>query len=299
MLNNISETLAGRIAIIELGTLKANEIYRQPQSNFYSLFQSKLSKENFLPKKTTLTRNDIQSAWMKGGYPEPITENTTHFNEWMNQYESTYIQRDIARLFPALDKVSYRRFLTMLSKLSGTIINKSHIARSLGVSEPTISRYLDIASGTYIWRQLPSFENNITKSIVKMPKGHIRDSGLLHHLLRIKDLTDLQSDPIAGFSFEAFVIEEILKGLQDIGVRNFSPYYYRTRGGSEIDLILEGDFGLLPIEIKYGSTILGRQLKGMTEFIQAQKIPFGIVINQSEHMEWVTPSILKVPVHYL
>src|SRR5207302_1960962 len=117
---------------------------------------------------------------------------------------------------------------------------------SLSISEPTVSRYLDIVHGTYIWRQLPSFENNITKSIVKMPKGHIRDSGLLHHLLRIKDLADLQNDPNVGLSFESFIIEEILKGLQDKGVRNFTPYYYRTRGGSEIDLILDGDFGLIP-----------------------------------------------------
>jgi len=144
----------------------------------------------------------------------------------------------------------------MLSQLSDTIINKSDVARALEVSEPTVSQYLNIANGTFFWRQLLSYETNITKSIVKLPKGHIRDSGLLHHLLHIRDIESLYSHPIAGRSFENFVIEEILKGMQDAGIANTNYRYYRTRGGAEIDLILEGQFGVLPIEIKLGKTII-------------------------------------------
>lgn len=315
LLENISESLAGRIAIIELGTLKANERVRRPLSDFYQLFSSekrgaiaasskRVQQEKLLKtlgiESKPLSFKIIQQAWLQGGYPEPVLSTSqTYYHEWMVQYELTYVQRDIARLFPLLDKITYRRFLTMLGKLSGNIINKSALARALHVSEPTVARYLEIAQGTFLWRQLPSFENNITKSIVKMPKGFIRDSGLLHHLLRISSLESLYMDPIVGGSFEAFVIEELLKGLQDSGIRQVEAYYYRTRGGSEIDLIIEGDFGLLPIEIKYGSTILGRQLRGLTEFISAQKLPFGIVINQSDQAQWLTPNILQVPVGYL
>lgn len=131
-----------------------------------------------------------------------------------------------------------------------------------------------------------------------MPRGHLRDTGLLHHFLHIGSLQQLQGSVIAGFSFEAFVIEEILKGLQDARIQA-NAYYYRTYSGAEIDLILEGDFGLLPIEIKYGATILSRQLRAMTAFIQEHKLAFGIVINQADRLEWLTDKIIQIPAGYL
>lgn len=213
----------------------------------------------------------------------------------MTDYQSAYVNRDIARLFPRLNKIAYRRFISMLGKLSSKIINKSELARSIGVTQPTITEYLDIADGTFLWRRLPSFERNINKSVVKMPRGHIRDTGLLHHLLHIDTLESLQSDPIAGFSFEAFVIEEILKGLQDARLRQVDAYYYRTRSGAEIDLILEGPFGVLPIEIKYGYQVSRHQLRALNDFVDKNKLPFGVLINQSEEVEWLSDRIVKIP----
>lgn len=216
----------------------------------------------------------------------------------MVNYETTYINRDIARLFPKLDKIAFRRFITMLGELSSKTLNKSDLGRSIGVTEPTVSDYIDIANGSFIWRSIPSFEKNVTKRIVKMPRGHIRDTGLLHHLLHIGSLEQLQSSIIAGFSFEAFVIEEILKGLEDTRVQA-QAYYYRTHSGAEIDLILEGSFGVLPIEVKYGSTILSRQLRSMTEFLQEHQLSFGIVINLANKIEWLTKNIIQIPAGYL
>lgn len=299
LLENISETLAGRIAIIELGTLKANEYFDQPLSDFYNLFKQPLTKE-FTITTSPISLPQMQLFWLQGGYPEPIAARDNAYHaQWMSNYQSTYINRDIARLFPKLNKIAYRRFITMLGKLSSKIINKSDLARAIGVSEPTIRHYLAIADGTFLWRELPSYENNFYKSVVKMPRGHMRDSGLLHSLLHIDTLEKLQSDPIAGFSFEAFVTEEILKGMQDAKIHNFTPYYFRTRGGAEIDLILEGTFGLLPIEIKYGSTIIRRQLRNLSDFITIHQIPFGVVINQSESLEWLTENILQIPAGYI
>lgn len=303
LLSHVSESLAGRIAIIELGTLKANELFYQPISPFYHLFETHLSKENVIHHLSSLTLQQINFAWLRGGYPEPLLKleqhETSYYENWMSNYQATYINRDIAKLFPKLNKINFRRFLMMLGKLSGTVLNKSDLARALEVSEPTITNYLEIVHGTFLWRELPSFENNITKSIVKMPKGHIRDSGLLHHLLRIDNLESLYSDPIVGHSFEGFVAEEILKGLQDIGILNVQPYYYRTRSGAEIDLILEGNFGLLPIEIKHGKTIKRNKLLTLTQFIKDHKLPFGIIVNQSESVEWLTPTIVQIPAGFI
>lgn len=299
LIKNISESLAGRIAIIELGTLKANEYYRNPLSDFYKIFQQKLSKNNIHISTPLLSLKQIQQCWLMGGYPEPISHNKNFFQEWMIDYQATYINRDIAKLFPRLDKIAYRRFITMLGKLSNKIINQSDLARSLSVSEPTIAHYFSIAQGTYLWRQLRSYENNVVKSTVKMPKGYIRDSGLLHHLLRIDSLEELQSDPDCGFSFEGFVIEEILKGIQDVGVRDCDAYYYRTRGGAEIDLILEGRFGLLPIEIKHGIQVKRQQLRSLNDFIKDHHCPFGVLINQSDKIMWLTEHVIQIPAGYL
>ena len=302
LLSHVSESLAGRIAIIELGTLKTNECYHKSFSPFYELFKTKLSKDNLISGAAPLTIDQVQSCWLRGGYPEPLLKmkkEESYFDTWMSNYQSTYLNRDIGKLFPKLNKINFRRLLTMLGKLSGTILNKSDLARALDVSEPTIRHYLEIADGTFLWRQLPSFENNITKSVVKLPKGHMRDSGLLHHLLRINSLETLFLDPIVGRSFEGFVIEEILKGIQDAGISNVQPYYYRTRSGAEIDLILEGNFGVLPIEIKSGKTIVRKNLKTLSDFIEEHQLPFGMVINQSNQVEWLTPSIIQVPVGFL
>ncbi len=188
----------------------------------------------------------------------------------MENYESTYIDRDIANLFPRLNRIAYQRFLTMLCSLSSIILNKSDIARALEVSTSSVQEFLTIAEGTFLWRALPSYENSVLKSIVKMPKGHICDSGLLHSLLNITQTEQLYKHPVIGASFEAFVVEEIIKGLQATLLTHWSTHYYRTRAGAEIDLILRRPFGIVPIEIKYGVTATSRQLKSLENF--AKKI---------------------------
>jgi predicted AAA+ superfamily ATPase len=301
LLKHISESLAGRVAIVEVGTLKANEIYQQPLSPFYNLFQQKLSKSN-LPDASIppLTREHIHHTWLKGGYPEPsLEEDRFAFNQWMENYQSTYINRDVAKLFPRLNRIAYQRFLTIMCKLSGTIINKAQIARDIEVSETTVKEYFQIANGTFLWRQLLSYEKNIKKSVVKMPTGYIRDTGLLHYLLKVSDLESLYADPIVGRSFESFVIEEIIKGLQATAATNWDAYYYRTRNAAEIDLILDGPFGILPIEIKYGTAIKPRQLRTITNFVEEQKLPFGLLLNQAEKAEWISPQIYQLPVGWI
>ena len=104
---------------------------------------------------------------------------------------------------------------------------------------------------------------------------------------------------MVGHSFESFVIEEIIKGLQATDLTNWQYHYYRTRGGAEIDCILEGPFGLLPIEIKYGSTVLPRQLRSLEDFIKEHHLPFGLLINQSQAGKWLTRHIYQLPAGWL
>lgn len=296
----ISESLAGRVAVVEISTLKINEYYQKPLSPFYELFNDKLSKESIITGKAPYSINETKTVWLKGGYPEPIIANNEIFYEqWMENYYTNYIYRDISKLFPKLNKIKYQRFIKMLGKLSGTIINRSDLARALEISEGSVREYLKIADGTFIWRELPSFENSIIKSIVKMPKGYIRDSGLLHHLLNIRTQDDLFNHPSVGYSFESFVIDEILKGINATNVTNWNAHYFRTRKGVEVDLILQGYFGTLPIEIKYSSNVKMKNLNSLNDFIEKHNLPFGIVINLSEEVTWLSEKIVQIPVGWL
>jgi predicted AAA+ superfamily ATPase len=300
LLTSISETLAGRIAIIELGTFKANELYQQPLSPFYQIFIHKLNKEKLPRGKAPLNINQMQDIWLNGGYPEPVlSPNEAFYDQWMENYRDTYINRDLALMFPRLNKVAYRRFLTMLSQLSGTILNKRDLARAIEVNEKTISEYVDIASGTYLWRPLNSYEKNIEKAVIKMPKGYIRDTGLLHYLLKIQDQDDLLHHPQVGHSFEGFVVEEICKGLSSLMLTNWDVHFYRTRNKAEIDLIIDGSFGVLPIEIKQGQRIEPKQLTTLTAFIKEHNLAFGMIVNQSSEALWLTDCIYQLPVGWL
>lgn len=303
LLTQISESLAGRIATLELGTLKANEFFSTPLSPFYDLFESKITRQTvqtLFEHKQPLQNHQLNQHWLQGGYPEPIlAKDKKFYNQWMADYRISYVNRDIGKLFPKLNKVAYQRFLSILSKLSGTIINKSQLARDIEIDEKTVREYLTIAEGTFLWRMLYSYENNIKKSIIKMPKGYLRDSGLLNYLLRINDLNELYENPNIGNLFEAFVIEEIIKGLNAKGIVNWQAYYYRTRNGAEIDLILEGFFGIVPIEIKYGSMVSMRQLATLKTFVKEHHLPFGIIINQSGRLEWLSEEILQIPLGWI
>ncbi len=159
----------------------------------------------------------------------------------MQNYAQTYLSRDILRLFPGLNQNKYSLFLNLLAQLSGQIINYSQIARTLGVSQPTIRDYFKIAHGTFIWRQIPAYEKNFQKRIVKHPKGYMSDSGLHNHLLHLKNLDDLLSHPIMWHFWGSIVIENIIRGLNIINC-SFDYYHYRTSAGAEVDLVLEGEF---------------------------------------------------------
>ncbi len=299
LIKNVSESLPGRVGIIELGTLKLNERYQNPLSPFYDIFQSPLSASTLTYLKELrppVSYSQVLDFFLKGGYPEPTLSESNEFHSaWMENYYTTYIQRDIRSLFPRLNIAKYRRFILMLTALSGAIVNRSAVGRSLDTSEVTIKEYLDIAQGSYVWRNIHSFAHSVGKSIVKMPKGIFRDSGLMHFLQRVHTREQLMGYPSVGSSFESFVIEEVIKGLQSKMVAGWDYHYYRTRNGAEVDLVMEGDFGILPIEIKFGLKTKASQLTSIKKFVADNQLPLGIVINNSDGVELLADRIIQVP----
>jgi len=302
IIRGLSESLAGRIATIELWPFKTAEFYDKPFPPIYSI----LSDSDPDLAALSMLQADIEPVqiydhWLSGGYPEPRIKGLVmpeFHGLWMDEYFSDYIRRDIQRLFPRINTHKFRLFIQTLSFQSGTIINQSQIGRALDISSVTAKEYLEILHNTFIWRNLRSYEKNKLKKVQKMPKGFFRDQGILHHLLKIDDIDRMLVHPAAGSSFEAYVIEEIIRGFQCTLKAGIDFHFYRTRDKSEIDLIIEASFGLIPIEIKLGYKINQRMLRALKNFMHDTGTPFGILVNNSDKIEFLTDRIIQIPALY-
>jgi uncharacterized protein len=303
LVKQISETLAGRVARFEMSPLSLSEAWQLPPSPLYCLLsEGTTSQALHQALQPRFTAQQVQEYWFEGGYPEPwISQNKTFRDLWHRNYIDAYLLRDIAAIFPKLNRDRFRQFIALLSQASGTILNNADYARTLGVTEPTIRDWLHIAHETYLWRHIPAWDRSAAKQLVRHPKGYLRDSGLLHKLLRILDTNMLATHPSVGRSWEGMVIELLLRGFENAGVQ-VHPYHFRTRGGAEIDLILEGQFGrktLLPVEIKLSQQVDNRALKNIKEFVQSHDCPLGLIVTNDERVRWLDESLLAVPVSCL
>ncbi len=278
LLKNVSESLAGRVAVFELSPFKITELKNKSLSSLYKCFESQINTltiSKFKKLTSEVSQEDMLNGLVFGGYPQPIqkADDLNYFKTWMENYFKTYVERDIRSFFPKLDSVKFRRFINMLTAHSGTIVYRSQFGRSLDVNESTVKNYLDIADGTMVWRNIPSYESSKVKSLIKMPKGIFRDSGLCNSLQAIFDFEKLHNSSLVVQNFESFIIEELIRGFQATDHVGINYYYYRTKSGSEVDFIIEGEFGTLPIEIKYGSSTRLKQLTGLSNFFKITNYP--------------------------
>jgi hypothetical protein len=189
--------------------------------------------------------------WFRGGFPEAfLSDDNNIFTIWMRNFIQTYLERDLPMLGLAADSILMRRLWTMIAHFHGGIWNASTFAKSLGVTVPTVNRYINFLEGAFIVRRLESYFFNIKKRLVKSPKIYIRDTGILHYLAGINNFESLYGHALIGNSWEGYAIEQIhqmLPGEQKL-------YYYRTHHGAESDLVLvKGTEPIVCIEIKYTS----------------------------------------------
>lgn len=211
LLQQSSETLAGRIAYKELSGITAAEINNSQR----------------------LSQNDL---WIRGGFPDSLLakNNDTSFR-WRQNFITTYLERDIPQMGPRIPAVTLRRLWTMLAHTQGSPLNASQLGSSLDVTSPTVTRYVELLEDLLLIRSLRPWHNNHGKRLVKTPKIYIRDSGLVHALLNLSSQEDVLSHPVAGLSWEGFVVENILSSLPS----GASSWFYRTSAGAEIDLVVE------------------------------------------------------------
>ncbi len=221
LIQQTSESLAGRIGMLHLSPFLINEL-------------------DFLDKFS------LQKFWLRGGFPESfLAENDENSAIWLQNYIRTYIERDIPQLGIRIPALQLRRLLTMCSHNQGQQLNLSKLGESMGLTHPTIKRYIDLLEQTFIVRTIQPFEINIKKRLVKAPKVFVRDSGILHQLLAITDFNALLGNPIFGSSWEGIVLENVI-----VNMPSWNYFFYRTASGDEIDLILQKGDQTIAIECK-------------------------------------------------
>lgn len=223
LLRQSGESLAGRIAYVELSPLDVRE-----------------------------AGGDLASRlWVRGGFPPSfLAETDSQSTEWREQFIRAYLERDIPQFGPRVPAETLRRLWTMLAHGQGSLLNLAALARSLAIDGKTVARYVDLLADLFLVRRLPPFHANVRKRLVKSPKIYVRDSGLVHTLLRLDDEDGVLGHPVAGASWEGFVLETLLRAAPDRARASF----YRTATGVEVDLVLELPGNRLwAIEIKRGS----------------------------------------------
>lgn len=223
LLRQSSESLAGRLARVELTGLTVREVGRQR----------------------------LEELWLRGGFPDSFTApDDVRSARWREAFIRSYLERDIPQLGPRIAAETLRRFWTMLAHEHGGLLNAAQLARSLAVSGKTLASYTDLFVDLFLLRRLEPWHANTTKRLVKSPRIYLRDSGLLHHLLGIGTLENLLGYSRMGASWEGFVIENIIASLPEGSRASF----YRSAAGAEIDLVLElpGHRKPWAVEIKRG-----------------------------------------------
>jgi predicted AAA+ superfamily ATPase len=248
LLRQTGESLAGRISYAELAPLLAAEL------------------DADLPTQ--------QALWLRGGYPPSYLAGSDEAAfQWRQDLVATFLQRDLPGLGVRVPAETLRRFWTMLAHLHGQLFNASQLGRSLGgASHATVGRYLDTLVDTLMVRRLEPYLANVGKRLVKSPKVYVRDSGLLHALLGIATVRQLQGHPVAGASWEGFVVEQVAAALPagaQIG-------FYRTAAGAELDLVVEAPSGRVGIEIKFSAS--PKPTKGFWQALRDLEIERAFVV---------------------
>lgn len=221
LIQQTSESLAGRIGLLHLSPFLLNEV-------------------------DNLQGFQLNTFWLRGGFPDSYLAETDDFSRiWRENFIRTFIERDIPQLGFQIPALQLRRFLVMCAHNQGQLMNYSKLAESLSLTHPTIRRYVDLLEQTFILRTILPFEVNVKKRLVKAPKVFVRDSGLLHQLLAISDFNALLGNPVFGSSWEGVVVENVLVNHPD-----WEYYFYRTATGDELDLVLTKGNQRIAIECK-------------------------------------------------
>jgi predicted AAA+ superfamily ATPase len=236
LLSSVSQSLAGRTAVLNLLPLAYNEICR------------------FKPHPRTL-----DEILLTGSYPR-IYDQELSASTWISSYVATYLERDARTLLNIGDLNTFQRFVQLCAGRTGQLLNASALAADAGIAQPTAKAWLSVLEASFIVFQLPSYSGNIRKRLVKMPKLHFYDTGLVCWLLGIRTIEQLSAHPLRGAIFETWVVSEIIKHRTNQAERS-GVFYYRDSHANEADMLVDMGGKILIVEAKSGATFMPDMLK--------------------------------------
>ena len=268
LMRSVSETLAGRVALLELTP--------------------------FLTTELTGTAR-VADRWFWGGFP-PIhgLRASRARNEWFSAYVSTFLERDLPALGLGLPARRLRTLWTMLTHVHGNLLNLSDLARSLGVSSHTVAGDLDVLESAHMIRRLQPYHANVQKRLTKSPKLYVRDTGLLHFLAGLRRPQELTTWNKRGASFEGLVIEELTALAAHRLVRP-EIFFWRTQAGAEVDLLIREGRRILPFEIKIGAAVDHYALAGLRQCMKDLGLKRGWVITTARERRRLFAGIEIIP----
>ncbi len=308
LIKKVRESLAGRISIFELWPLMMSEIYRAADAKnivrpmidrlfFDEKFDDIFGAEpSILLGKDNVSRREAENYLLKwGGMPALLPEPEVDRRRWLKDYEYTYLERDLSDLARLDDLEPFRKFQKLAALRSGQLLSYSELARDAGVSVDTARRYLEYLKISYQTFLLQPFYQNITSTVIKTPKLYWVDIGILRHLCGL-------STEISGPLYETLVVGEIIKWMKTMQ-RDGEVYFYRTRSGLELDLLLQTESGIVGMEIKSRSTVAMGDIGSMKDVAAGlgKKWRGGIVIYRGDEIKKLDPKnrIWAVPSHRL
>ncbi len=245
--DSITESLAGRVAVLELLPLSKREEEGVPQAPL--VWERRGSHHS----KKGVGYGDLWRKFLRGGYPELVVDADQDISLWHSSYIQTYLERDVRSIRQVGDLTQFQSFLTMLASRSGQLLNLTDVSRDLGVAVNTIKSWLSILEATYQVTVLRPYHANIGKRLVKTPKVYYSDVGTLCHLVGLKDPDHAAAGPMGGVIFETAVLSEIERTLTHQGIRP-EIYFWRTSDGLEVDFLVKTDLSFVPIEVKLSTT---------------------------------------------
>lgn len=310
LMKNVSESLAGRIAVLELAGLSLREIQGEAFNRPF------IPTVNYLEEREKKVKHceDLWEIIHKGGYPALYDENV----DWQTFYASyvqTYIDRDINDLTNIKDKLKFTQFLTAIAARSGQILNYSSIAEQLEISSVTVKEWISVLEASGIIYILQPFSNSALNRAIKTPKLYFRDTGLACYLTRYPTAETAMNGAMAGALFETFAVSEVLKSFSNAGLdyRMYVTYYRgkdkirRQQNGqkaeqeSEIDLLIEEGDTIYPIEIKLSANprLSMTNAFDMIDKITGKKRGNGVVICMYEAVQWLNERTVAIPIEYI
>ena len=301
LMKGVSESLAGRVSIMELAGLSLREI------NGISFNQHFIPSSQYLQERENeiTPYKDIWKTIHKGSYPE-LYDIDRDWRDFYSSYVATYLERDINELIAA-DSLTFTKFMTSVAARTGEMLNYANIASEVGVSEPTIKNWVSVLERTGIVYILQPYSSNALARAIKTPKIYFRDTGLACYLTRWLSPETLMNSAVAGNMFETFVVSEILKSYSNEGRDyRFSIFYYRGKdkrasGENEIDLVIEEDGILYPVEIKMTGNpkaVMGAANQVLDK-IPDKKRGTGVILCLIDKKTYLRENLVALPIDYI